>query len=117
MRRAVEMLKSRAPELEVDGEMHAMTALNEAYRETINAYSDLRGEANLLIMPSLDTANIAMELIRSITDATLIGPLLSGVAKPAHIVTSSATAKGIFNTSAIAVADAWHLSDRSLTSQ
>ena len=112
MRKAVDMLKSRAPELEVDGEMHAMTALNEAYRKTINAHSNLQGEANLLIMPSLDTANIAMELIRSITDATLIGPLLSGVAKPAHIVTSSVTTKGIFNTSAIAVADAWHQSNR-----
>ncbi len=108
MRQAVEILKMRAPELEVDGEMHAMTALNEAFRATVNAHSTLHGKANVLIMPSLDTANIAMELIRSITDATLIGPVLSGVAKPAHIVTSSVTAKGIFNTSAIAVADAWH---------
>ncbi|MDA9981822.1 NADP-dependent malic enzyme [Gammaproteobacteria bacterium] len=107
MHRAVELLKVRAPELEVDGEMHAMTALNAAVRATINPHSTLLGEANLLIMPSLDTANIAMELIRSITDATLIGPILSGVAKPAHIVTSSVTAKGIFNISAIAVADAW----------
>ena len=107
MRRATEMLKTTAPDLEVDGEMHALTALNAVARATINPYSSLHGEANLLIMPSLDTANIAMELIRSITDATLIGPILSGVAKPANIVTSSVTAKGIFNTSAIAVADAW----------
>jgi malate dehydrogenase (oxaloacetate-decarboxylating)(NADP+) len=103
------MLKARSPELEVDGEMHAMTALNESLRVTINPYSTLQGAANLLIMPSLDTANIAMELIRSITDATLIGPVLSGVSKPAHIVTSASTTKGIFNTSAVAVADAWSL--------
>jgi malate dehydrogenase (oxaloacetate-decarboxylating)(NADP+) len=89
MRDAVQMLKARSPELEVDGEMHAMTALNESLRVTINPNSTLQGAANLLIMPSLDTANIAMELIRSITDATLIGPVLSGVSKPAHIVTSA----------------------------
>ena len=109
MRRAVDMIREAAPDLEVDGEMHALTALDEAERAATNPYSMLEGKANLLIMPSLDTAHIAMELIRSITDATLIGPLLSGVAKPIHIVTSAASAKGIFNTSAIAVADAWRL--------
>ena len=109
MRAAVDMIRDVAPDLEVDGEMHALTALNETERASTNPYSTLQGKANLLIMPSLDTAYIAMELIRSITDATLIGPLLSGVAKPAHIVTSAASAKGIFNLSAIAVADAWRL--------
>ena len=109
MRRAVDMIKDVAPELEVDGEMHAFTALDENERAITNPYSTLHGKANLLIMPSLDTANIAMELIRVTTDATLIGPILSGVAKPVHIVTPAASAKGIFNTSAIAVADAWRL--------
>jgi malate dehydrogenase (oxaloacetate-decarboxylating)(NADP+) len=109
MRAAVDMIRDVAPDLEVDGEMHALTALNETERASTNPYSTLQGKANLLIMPSLDTAYIAMELIRSITDATLIGPLLSGVAKPAHIVTPAASAKGIFNLSAIAVADAWRL--------
>jgi len=109
MRRAVDMIKNVAPELEVDGEMHVLHALDEAVRQEANPYSSLKGAANLLIMPSLDTAYIAMELIRSITDATLIGPILSGVAKPAHIVTSAASTKSIFNTSAIAVSDAWRL--------
>ncbi len=109
MRRAVDMIRNVAPELEVDGEMHVLHALDEAVRQEANPYSSLKGAANLLIMPSLDTAYIAMELIRSITDATLIGPILSGVAKPAHIVTSAASTKSIFNTSAIAVSDAWRL--------
>ncbi len=107
MRDAVLMLHDLAPHLEVDGEMHAITAMNESIRNTINPYSTLSGTANLLIMPNLDTANIALELLRSVTDALLIGPVLSGTAQPVHIVTPSVTAKGIFNMSALAVADAW----------
>jgi malate dehydrogenase (oxaloacetate-decarboxylating)(NADP+) len=87
--------------------MHATTALSEAVRNTINPFSTLKGSANLLIMPDLDTANISMELTRSIHDALLIGPILSGTARPAHIVTPTATARGIFNMSALAVSDAW----------
>ena len=111
MRRAVQILHERAPELEVDGEMHAATALNQAVRDSINPFSTLKGAANLLIMPDLDTANISMELTRSINDALLIGPILSGTAKPAHIVIPTATAKGIFNMSALAVSDAWRQQD------
>ena len=107
MRDAVRLLHERAPEISVDGEMHATAAMNEGIRGAINPYSTLRGAANLLIMPDLDTAHISMELIRSINDALLIGPILSGTAKPAHIVTPSATARGIFNMSAIAVAEVW----------
>ena len=107
MRNAAWMLKEASPELEVDGEMHAIAAMNEAIRNTLNPHTILKGSANLLIMPNLDTANISMELIRSVNDALLIGPILSGTAKPAHIVTPSATVKGIFNMSAIAVSDAW----------
>lgn len=107
MRDAVLMLHDLAPHLEVDGEMHALTAMNESIRNTINPYSTLSGTANLLIMPNLDTANIALELLRSVNDALLIGPVLSGTARPVHIVTPSVTAKGIFNMSALAVADAW----------
>jgi malate dehydrogenase (oxaloacetate-decarboxylating)(NADP+) len=107
MRTAVQMLHKRAPGLEVDGEMHASAALNEMIRNAINPFSTLTGSANLLIMPNLDTANIAMELTRSINNALLIGPVLSGTASPAHIVTPSATAKGIFNMSALAVSDVW----------
>ncbi len=107
MRDAARLLKESDPELEVDGEMHAISAMNEAIRNTLNPHTILTGSANLLIMPNLDTANISMELIRSVNDALLIGPILSGTAKPAHIVTPSATVKGIFNMSAIAVSDAW----------
>ncbi len=107
MRNAASMLMERNPEMEVDGEMHAISAMNEAIRNTLNPHTILKGTANLLIMPNLDTANISMELIRSVNDALLIGPILSGTAKPAHIVTPSATVKGIFNMSAIAVSDAW----------
>jgi malate dehydrogenase (oxaloacetate-decarboxylating)(NADP+) len=107
MRDAVQMLQEIAPELEVDGEMHAMTAMNESIRDTINPLSTLKGAANLLVMPDLDTANISMELIRTINGALMIGPILSGSAMPAHIVTPSSTARGIFNMSALAVADVW----------
>lgn len=107
MRDAVRILHERAPDLEVDGEMHALTAMDQALRDTINPMSTLHGAANLLIMPDLDTANIAMELTRAINGALMIGPILSGTALPAHIVTPSSTARGIFNMSALAVADAW----------
>ncbi len=107
MRDAVRMLHELSPDLEVDGEMHALTAMNESIRQTLDPNATLKGKANVLIMPNLDTANIAMELIRSITDALFIGPILSGTAQPAHIVTPSLSVKGIFNMSAIAVSDAW----------
>lgn len=107
MRHAVQMLHEQAPDLEIDGEMHAVAALNESIRDTINPFSTLRGAANLLIMPDLDTANISMELIRSINDALLVGPILSGTAMPVHIATPTATARGIYNISALAIADVW----------
>jgi malate dehydrogenase (oxaloacetate-decarboxylating)(NADP+) len=112
MRRAVKMLHECAPDLEVDGEMHASAALSKAVRDAINPFSTLEGSANLLIMPDLDTANISMELTRAVHGALLIGPILSGTARSAHIVTPTATAKGIFNMSALAVADAWRLQNR-----
>ncbi len=107
LRDATRLLKRAAPDLELDGEMHADAALNDAIRDALNRDSALSGPANLLIMPNLDSANIAVELIRSITDVLMIGPILSGTAKSAHIVTPSSTAKAIFNMSAIAVADVW----------
>ncbi|HLT91089.1 MAG TPA: NADP-dependent malic enzyme [Woeseiaceae bacterium] len=107
MRDAVRLLHERAPDLEVDGEMHASAAMNEALRDAINPYSTLEGAANLLVMPDLDAANIAMELTRAVSGALMIGPILSGTAMPAHIVTPSSTARGIFNMSALAVADVW----------
>ena len=107
MRDALKILAERAPTLEVDGEMHASTALNQSIRDSLDPNSSLKGAANLLIMPDLDAANISMELLRAVNDALLIGPILSGTRLPAHVVTPSSSAKGIFNMSAIAVSDVW----------
>ncbi len=107
MREATRRLKALAPELEVEGEMHANAALDESIRDTLIRHSRLRGSANLLVMPTLDAANIAVDLLRSITRSVIVGPLLMGTALPAHIATPATTAKGLFNMSAVAVADAW----------
>ena len=107
MRDAVRIVQQAAPELAIDGEMHADAAIREHIRRALNAHTNLAGPANLLVMPNLDAANIALELIRSVMDVLMIGPILSGTAKTAHIVTPSSTAKAMFNMSAIAVADVW----------
>ena len=112
MRDAVRILKNVAPDLHMDGEMHADAAMREEIRRALNAHTDLDGPANLLVMPNLDAANIALELIRSVMDVLMIGPILSGTAQSAHIVTPSSTAKAIFNMTAIAVADAWRQDNR-----
>jgi malate dehydrogenase (oxaloacetate-decarboxylating)(NADP+) len=83
--------------------------MNQGIRDSLVPDSVLKGSANLLIMPDLDTANISMELIRAVSDALLIGPILSGTARPAHIVTPWLTMRGIFNMSAIAIADVWRM--------
>ena len=107
MRKAAELLREVTSGIQVDGEMHADAALDETIRDALNRDTNLDEAANLLVMPNLDAANIALELIRSVTDALMIGPILSGAARSAHIVTPSSTAKGVFNMSAIAVADVW----------
>ena len=111
MRKATRLLRARAPDIELDGEMHADAALNAVTREALSEHSTLTGSANLLVMPNLDAANIAVELIRSVNDVLMIGPLLSGTAKSAHIVTPTSSTKAIFNMSAIAVADVWRRRD------
>ncbi|MCB1758922.1 MAG: NADP-dependent malic enzyme [Gammaproteobacteria bacterium] len=105
MHKAAEILRKELSDVEIDGEMHSYSALNEALRNTVFPNANLSGRANLLIMPNLDTANIALGLIRSLTDALLIGPLLTGLKKPAHIVIPSVTSRGIFNMSAFTVAE------------
>ena len=105
MREAAAVLREKHPDVEIDGEMHAYTAMNEELRNRIFPGANLTGQANLLIMPNLDAANIALGLIRSLTDALLIGPFLTGISKPAHIVIPSVTARGIFNMSALTAAD------------
>jgi len=104
MREAAAILRDKHPGVEIEGEMHSFTAMNEELRQRIFPNANLTGSANLLIMPNLDTANIALGLIRSLTDALLVGPFLTGMGKPAHIVIPSVTARGIFNMSALTAA-------------
>jgi len=106
MRKALAILHRRSPDLEVEGEMHADAALNEAIRENIFPNSKLKGTANLLVMPTLDAANISFNLVKSLGEGLSVGPILLGVAAPAHILTPSVTARGIVNMSAVAVVDA-----------
>ncbi len=105
MRRANELLRQKAPELEVDGEMHADAAVSEALRKQTSPQSRLQGAANLLIMPNLDAANISFNLLKMLAgDGITIGPVLLGAAKSVHIMTPSATVRRIVEMSALAVA-------------
>jgi malate dehydrogenase (oxaloacetate-decarboxylating)(NADP+) len=104
MREALGLLRRRAPDLEVDGEMHADAALSEALRNRLVSDGRLTGSANLLIMPTLDAANIGLTLLSAATEALLVGPLLLGVSKPIHVLVPSVTARGIVNMTALAVA-------------
>jgi malate dehydrogenase (oxaloacetate-decarboxylating)(NADP+) len=105
MRLALEEIRRRAPQLEVEGEMHADAALSEDIRHDIFPNSRLKGEANLLIMPSLDAANIAFNMMKVLGDGLSIGPILLGAAQPAHIVTPSVTVRGLVNIAAVAGLD------------
>jgi len=106
MREALKVLHADHPDLEVEGEMHADAALDEAIRQRIFPTSRLTGQANLLIMPNLDAANIAFNLVKALGDGLPVGPILIGTAAPAHILTPTVTARGVVNMSAIAVVDA-----------
>jgi malate dehydrogenase (oxaloacetate-decarboxylating)(NADP+) len=106
MREALQIIRSRDPRLEVDGEMQADSALSQIIRDKVLPASRLKGAANVLIMPSLDAANIAFQLVKVVADALPVGPILMGAAKPAHILTPSVTARGVVNMTAIAVAEA-----------
>jgi malate dehydrogenase (oxaloacetate-decarboxylating)(NADP+) len=106
MRRAVEIIRNRAPELEVDGEMQADSALSQEVRDRVLPNSRLKGEANVLIMPDLPSANIAYQMTKMMADALPVGPILLGAARPVHILTPSITARGVANMTAVAVAEA-----------
>jgi malate dehydrogenase (oxaloacetate-decarboxylating)(NADP+) len=109
MRRALAMIRERAPDLEVDGEMHGDAALVAVIRDRAVADSRLTGTANLLVMPSLDAANISFTLLKAASDGLPVGPLLLGMSKPIHVVVPSVTARGIVNLSALAVLEAQEL--------
>jgi malate dehydrogenase (oxaloacetate-decarboxylating)(NADP+) len=102
MRTALGLIRARAPDLEIDGEMHGDAALSEAIRDRAVPDSRLTGTANLLIMPNIDAANIAFNLIKAAADGLPIGPILLGMAKPIHVLVPSVTARGIVNLSAVA---------------
>ncbi len=107
MREALQLINTRAPDLEVDGEMHGDAALSEEVRAAVMPDSRLKGSANLLIMPTLDAANIAFNLLKTAAGGGItIGPILLGAAKPVHIVTPTATVRRIINMTALAVVDA-----------
>ncbi|SNZ08021.1 malate dehydrogenase (oxaloacetate-decarboxylating)(NADP+) [Cohaesibacter gelatinilyticus] len=106
MREAVNLIWERAPDLEVDGEMHGDVALSSLLRDRVMPKSKLSGEANLLVFPNLDSANIALNLMKVMTDALHVGPILMGASKPAHILTPSVTSRGVTNMTALASVDA-----------
>ncbi len=106
MRQALKLVRMHDPALEVDGEMHADAALIPAIRARSVPDSTLEGAANLLVMPGIDAANIAFNLVKAATDGLQLGPLLLGMNKPIHVLVPSVTARGILNVTALAVAQA-----------
>ncbi len=107
MRQALELLRVQAPWLEVDGEMHGDVALDGAMRAATMPSSTLTGNANLLVLPNIDAANIAYNLLKTAAGGNIaIGPVLLGAAKPVHILTASTTVRRIVNMTALTVADA-----------
>ncbi len=106
MRAALERIQAMAPYLEVDGEMTAEAALSQEIRGQRILEGRLEGAANLLVMPTLDAANISFSLLKELGDAQKIGPILLGMNKPAHVLDSSATVRGIVNIAAFCVVDA-----------
>ena len=106
MRQVREQLLKRNPRLNVDGEMQGDTAWDEALREKLLPNSTLKGRANLFVLPNLEAANIAYNLVRVFTDGVAIGPILMGISKPVHILTSSASSRRVLNMTAIAAVDA-----------
>ena len=106
MRRVRELVLEKVPGLEIEGEMHADSALNEEIRERIFPNSVLKGRANLFVLPNLDAANIAYNLVRVMTDGVAIGPIVMGLSKPAHVLTPSATSRRIVNMTAVAAVEA-----------
>jgi malate dehydrogenase (oxaloacetate-decarboxylating)(NADP+) len=106
MQAALALIDAADPDLEVEGEMHADAALSAEVREAMFPHSRLKGEANILIMPTCDAANIAFNLLKvTVGGGVTLGPMLLGVAKPVHILTPSATVRRIVNMTALTVVD------------
>jgi malate dehydrogenase (oxaloacetate-decarboxylating)(NADP+) len=107
MRQVLAILGQRAPQLEVEGEMHGDAALDEQIRRETFPRSRLKGQANLLVMPTLDAANISFNLLKvAAGDNLTVGPILLGAARPVNILTPTATVRRIVNMTALTVVDA-----------
>ncbi|HEX9250957.1 MAG TPA: phosphate acetyltransferase [Ignavibacteriaceae bacterium] len=106
VKEAVKIVKSKMPELIIDGEMQADTAVVPEILDKIFPFTSIKGGANVLVFPSLDAANIAYKLMARIGQATVIGPILMGMKKPVHVLQRGATVDDIYNMTAIAVVDA-----------
>ncbi|WP_278392840.1 NADP-dependent malic enzyme [Sphingobium yanoikuyae] len=105
MRAALDLVREAAPDLAVDGEMHADAALSQALRERLIPDSRFEGPANLLVMPNLDAANITLTALGASSSSPTVGPMLIGTAQPIHVLTPGVTARGILNLTAIAAAE------------
>jgi malate dehydrogenase (oxaloacetate-decarboxylating)(NADP+) len=107
LREALALIRAGKPDFEVDGEMHGDAALDEALRASVVPDSYLTGEANLLVMPNIDAANISYNLLKTAAgNGIAIGPILLGCAAPVHILTPSATVRRVVNLTALTVVDA-----------
>jgi malate dehydrogenase (oxaloacetate-decarboxylating)(NADP+) len=106
MRAAIALVRELAPDLEADGEMHGDSAISESLRNRVMPNSTLTGEANLLVFPNIDAANISLGLVKTMTDSLHVGPILLGTAQPAHILSPSVTSRGVVNMAAVAVVEA-----------
>jgi len=106
MREARELLRERAPELAVEGEMHADSALLDEVRDRVFPDSRYSGAANLLVLPNIDAANIGYNLIKVIAEGLPVGPMLVGMRRPVHVLTDAVSVRGIVNMAAIAAVDA-----------
>jgi malate dehydrogenase (oxaloacetate-decarboxylating)(NADP+) len=103
MRDAYQIIRELAPDLEVDGEMKGDTAMNKSVRDRVNPDSTLTDNANVLICPNMDAANIAFNLVKETNEGMSVGPVLIGMAKSAHVITPAITTRGIVNMTAVAV--------------
>lgn len=106
MREAAEILFKTNPELEVDGEMHGDSALDEDIRDKVYPMSRLKGKANLLVFPNLDAANITMNVAKEVSDGLHVGPIILGTKRPAHILPPAVTSRGVLNMTALAAVQA-----------
>jgi malate dehydrogenase (oxaloacetate-decarboxylating)(NADP+) len=105
MRKVLKIIHERAPKLEVEGEMQADAALVPEIRERLFPNSKLSGSANVFVFPNLDSANISFNMLRAMTDGVVLGPILMGVSKPAHVLTPSATVRRVVNMTAISTVE------------